>query len=191
MLASQICKSKQCDRGTYRSSEYCNAHYQRSKKGLNVDTPVARREKHGLTASRTYRSWEAMITRCQSKTAKEYPKYGGRGITVCDRWHDSFLNFLEDMGDRPEKTTLDRKDNNGNYEPSNCRWADKATQQQNQNPSKRNKTGVRGVSWTTRIQKYTATIQARYKVIFLGNFSRLEDAAKARKQAELKYWSKT
>jgi hypothetical protein len=72
-----------------------------------------------------------MITRCHRSTASDYERYGGRGITVCERWREGFANFLQDMGARPEGTTLDRIDNDGNYEPSNCRWATAVEQQRN------------------------------------------------------------
>lgn len=79
----------------------------------------------------TYHSWAKMKTRCNNPHAHNYEYYGGRGITVCERW-SSFKNFLEDMGERPENKTLDRIDPNGNYEPSNCRWATAKEQRVNQ-----------------------------------------------------------
>lgn len=76
-------------------------------------------------------SWIAMITRCTNPRRESWVDYGGRGITVCDRWRHSFKNFLADMGARPVSTTLDRIDVNGNYEPSNCRWATPSQQSRN------------------------------------------------------------
>ena len=70
------------------------------------------------------------MQRCYRIKEKSYQDYGGRGITVCDRWHD-FVNFLADMGEVQAKLTLDRKDNNGNYEPTNCRWATRGQQLRN------------------------------------------------------------
>lgn len=82
--------------------------------------------------SAEYRSWCSALVRCNNKNNRKYNDYGGRGITVCDRWANSFENFLQDMGLKPSnKHSLDRIDNDGNYEPSNCRWATPKQQTRN------------------------------------------------------------
>lgn len=87
---------------------------------------------HGMTGIPEHNVWNAMKYRCNNPRTKAYPNYGGRGITVCDRWMESFANFMEDMGPRPSPThTIERIDNDGNYEPSNCKWIPKGEQTAN------------------------------------------------------------
>lgn len=85
---------------------------------------------------REYNSWYSMKQRCLNTNKDNYSAYGGRGIKICDRWIESFDNFLEDMGNRPEGTTLDRIDSNGNYEPSNCKWSTYSEQTLNTSSTK-------------------------------------------------------
>jgi hypothetical protein len=92
--------------------------------------------------SKEYGIWIAMKQRCCNSKTLNYQRYGGRGITVCDRWKNSFANFLADMGRCPAGLSLDRIDNNGNYEPSNCRWATPKEQSNNRNPKGYLKVGL-------------------------------------------------
>jgi len=130
---------------------------------LRVDTTVARSTKHGFAPSGrqppTYHSWLGMKARCTNPKHKSYPDYGGRGIKVCERWM-AFENFYADMGEKPARTSLERANNEGNYEPGNCYWAS-PTQQANNMRSNR-VIAFRGVSrnlgeWaaTLRISKTT------------------------------------
>jgi len=87
---------------------------------------------HGLSNTPEYASWNMMRQRCLNSKCEAYSYYGGRGITICDRWLNSFENFLMDMGYRPSDIhTIDRRENDGNYEPSNCYWATKEEQNNN------------------------------------------------------------
>lgn len=96
-----------------------------------------RSRKHGMEGTLTYNAWAAMRMRCENKNATYYARYGGRGITVCDRWK-SFKAFLADMGEKPPgKSSLDRIDNEGGYEPGNCRWATTKQQIRNRHSSPR------------------------------------------------------
>lgn len=125
------------------------------------------RKTHGLTRSPEYKAWQGLKDRCYNKDAFQYPGYGGRGIVVCERWLQSFENFLEDMGFRPGAGySIDRKDNNGNYEPTNCRWVTAETQANNKRTNRYYKfdDGYHTLSQISRKLKVSpATLDARLR----------------------------
>jgi hypothetical protein len=125
-----------CDCGTRRivGGNSLRRGYSKSCGCLCRELSKARATKHGMSGSREYRSWECMKQRCFNPRAANYENYGGQGITVCEEWKSSFEAFFADMGTCPPGCSLDRIDPNGNYEPSNCRWADAKQQRQNQRP---------------------------------------------------------
>jgi hypothetical protein len=97
---------------------------------LNRETTGNRSRTHGMSKTPMYNTWQLMRRRCEDKSNPKYAIYGGRGITVCDRWK-SFDLFLADMGPKPKGKTIDRRDNDGPYDPDNCHWATPSQQSLN------------------------------------------------------------
>ena len=172
-----------CDCGTERivTVTLLNNGSSRSCSCLGLEKAHAACLRHGHAGTGTktceYNAWSAMLQRCQNPRNPRFGDYGGRGIVVCARW-DQFENFLLDMGACPPGLTLDRRDNDGNYEPENCRWATRSQQQLNQRPRAGSASGTRGVR--PHRKRWVAQIGERR----LGSFSDIEQARRARQEAE-------
>lgn len=101
------------------------------RSGKSLSCGCKRKIGHGMTNSRTYRSWGHMKSRCLNKSNDRYHQYGGRGISICESWIDSFENFLNDMGECPDNYSIGRINNDGNYCKENCRWETNKQQMRN------------------------------------------------------------
>ena len=133
-----------------------------------------------------YNTYSLMKSRCYNRKNPKYKNYGGRGIRVCERWLGrsiGYANFVADMGERPKGTSLDRIDNDGNYEPNNCRWTTNTVQSQNRRTRIDSRSKVRGVELRND-GTYVARITVNKKRLNLGTFRRLTDASRARLEAE-------
>lgn len=124
-----LCKCE-CGKITIARLDGLRSGHVKSCGCLSRDTAIKTHTKHGMASggklSREYTAWVNMKRRCSDDTSRNWKNYGGRGITVCERWKNSFTSFFDDMGYSPGKGyELDRKNNDGNYEPGNCRWVTK------------------------------------------------------------------
>ena len=182
-MNAKQCSVKGCDRKQYGNG-YCNGHYQRARKGLDVSSPIIKRERHGESYGRTYITWKCMIQRCCNNRSTKWMYYGGRGILVCEEWRQSFSKFHKDMGDRPEGLSLDRINSNLGYSKDNCRWATREQQSRNTRIYRTNKTGLHGVSWDSSRDRWKSHITLGDIYHHLGRYHDFFEACCARKSAE-------
>lgn len=157
-----ICK---CDCGAIKSTRYCVIEQgTRSCGCLAAELASKRSKTHGLSKTRIYHCWSGIFRRCYKENDISYKNYGSRGIRVCKRWH-KFENFYADMGNPPSlKHSIDRIDVNGNYEPSNCRWATQKEQGNNTRVNRRiklNGTTLTLSQWSERLNIDRTTISKR------------------------------
>ena len=152
---------------------------------------------HKMTDSRLYLVWKGMKARCYVESHNHYEQYGARGIVVCDEWKNDFQAFYNwamqngyDENALRNECMLERNDVNGNYCPENCCWTNATKQCINQNLRKDNKTGIKGVNWDESRNMWQAQLQINKKKVLNEHFNNFDDAVKARKDAELKYFSK-
>jgi hypothetical protein len=135
------------------------------------------RLRHGMKGTPEYEAWCNMKARCYNPNYDFYVDYGGRGIKVCERWLHSFENFFADMGKRPNADySIDREDVDGDYEPGNCRWADRPTQSQNRRMRRDNKTGVKCLFWRDRPKPWIVCVRRNRKIVLRTSFYTREEA---------------
>lgn len=124
---------------------------------------------HGWSDTPEYAAWANAIQRCHNPKAQAYARYGGRGISVCGRWRASFEDFLADMGQRPQATSLDRIDVDGNYEPGNCRWATIFEQNSNLRPRETCRAGHLYTPENTRMRNRAGAKPTRQCITCVNN----------------------
>lgn len=189
---AKLCSVEGCNR-PYYSRGFCKRHYKRARRRGEID--VKKNEMHGMHGTPEYVARADMIDRCYNPNNKRYDHYGGRGIRICERYRSSFAAFYDDLGDRPDGMTLDRRDTNGHYScgkceeceangwPKNVRWATPSQQTINRRLGKNNTSGFRGVypaAHRNLKSRWAAKIGSdilKPREVHLGTFDTAEEAA--------------
>lgn len=181
-----------------RSHGLCNAHLSRLQRNGSVDIVKPHPVKHGLWKHPLYQIWNGIKYRCLVPSSRDYPAYGGRGITICKRWREDFQAFYDDVAPRPEGLTLDRKNNNLHYScgkceeckangwEANCRWVSRSVQNHNRR-QRPNSAGYQGIK--ADHGRWNARIRVNKKIIHLGMFATKEEAAAAYESARKRYYN--
>ncbi|MEG0359729.1 MAG: hypothetical protein RR598_10730 [Anaerorhabdus sp.] len=145
---------------------------------------------HGKSKSRIHKEWRSIKYRIKNKSASDYEYYGGKNISMCDEWESNFESFYEwsISNGYNDTLTIDRIDNNGNYEPSNCRWISHQKNCFNRGLFSNNTSGCAGVTFDKRTNSWRANIMVDGKNIYLGRHKNIADAIASRKKAEKDYF---